>query len=255
MNYNRADVDFMGDLLSDLNAIDEGQKVTSVQASSGQIAETRNLLSALSDVGLQYGTLTNPIAEAQTQRQEMIAQYGESALDQGYDYAMENKLAQIYGVNPEEDPALYEAPVVTMTPVQTHIVSNTRPKTAWSLVTETVKGTKNTKVYSIKSNHSGQMLMDGMMMFEAAQTLVNLLNEGRTISDVKILGIISAGLQYTHVINEYLSAARKRQKVLNESKYDKAAELDTEIAALKESAQKLKQRVMKFLVDEGYITK
>lgn len=248
MNYNQADINFMGNLLSDLNDLDAGKEVAT---SPSAISETKELLHSLSDIGLQYGSLTNPIAEAENQRREMI-ENGQLP-ERGYDYAMENKLAQIYGVNPDEQDIPYSTPAVTMTPVQNY--AQPRVSTAWSLVTETVKGTKSTKVYSIKSNHSGQVIMDGMMMFEAAQTLVNLLNEGRKLSDVKILGIISAGLQYTHVMTEYINAARKRQKVLNESRYDDAKELDVEIANLKESAQKLKQRVMKFLVDEGYITK
>lgn len=253
MNYSdrQAEVNFFGGLLSDLNDIDDGKQVSSKQADPSVVTETRDLLHALSDVGLQYGSLTNPIAEAQLQHREMVD--SGAIPDNGYDYVMENKLSQIYGINPDEQDIPYSTPTVTMSPVQSY--SQPRVSTAWSLVTETVKGTKSTKVYSIKSNHSNQVIMDGMMMFEAAQTLVNLLNEGRKLTDVKILGIISAGLQYTHVMTEYIDAARKRQKVLNESRYDEAKELDGEITALKENAQKLKQRVMKFLVDEGYITK
>lgn len=251
---NQEEVNFMTDLLSDLNDIDDGKAVGSNQASPSQITETRDLLNSLSDVGLQYGTLTNPIAEAETQRREMMEQYGTVKPEDtfGYDYQAEQKMNSIYGVNPDVEPIPYEAPKVTMTQVQ-HQYS--QPKTSWSLVTETVKGTKSTKVYSIKSNHSGQVIMDGMMMFEAAQTLVNLLNEGRKITDVKVLGIISAGLQYTQVMNEHISAARQRHKVLNESRYDEAKVLDEEISQLKETGIALKKRVMKFLVDEGYITK
>lgn len=222
-----AETEFMEGLLGSLNDIEDA--TGSVVVSKESYDETRQLLEGLNDVGLEYGNLLNP----------QDSPHPKSSYNENH-YDVQSRMDQLYS-----EP-VHQAPVYKAEPVI---------KTNWSLVESIAAGTKNTKTYSIKSNHSSQVIMSGIMMYEAALTLVNLLNEGRMITDTKILGIISSGLQYTKVMNEVIDASRQRQRVLNESKYDKAKELDAIISEKKMEAVKLKERVLTFLVQEGYITK
>lgn len=244
----------MYDLLDSLNSIEDG--TADPHEAQQRFDQTRQLLEDLNDVGLEYGNLLNP-EDAPMQRNNAPSQTHD-IYEHYDDFAAAESLASHYAQVPGEyvfeDPIL-DAPAPVQQHQQQYHSKFAQPKTNWSLVTEDVKGVKNIKMYSVKSNHSGQVILDGMMMFEAAQTLVNLLNEGRNLSDAKILGIISAGLQYTTVINETIKCMRSRQKVLNESKYAEAEKLDTVIAERKAQAKALKERVLTFLVDEGYITK
>ncbi len=224
--YDQKSVDMMTNLLSGLNDIESGNVSASSGAhynTGGDIGAMTDILTSLNEAGMNYGEPVQPVHQEHPHVTTYNSPYNEHLMGQSIN-----------------------------TPQQSSSVS-TKPKTNWSLVEEKVPGTKNTKTYSIKSNHSSQILMNNIMMYEAALTLVNLLNEGRVLTDAKILGIISSGMQFTHVMNEALNAAKKRQQVLNESKYDEAKDLDVLIAEKKAEAFKLKERVMNFLKSEGYI--
>lgn len=248
----RNEVNALADILGSLNDIEEGTNVAG--PSQQQFDETKNLLHSLNDIGLSYGNLTTP--ENAVPDNIKSIQMNESYDD----WQAQEQLDSIYGQIPSENGIDYGYSVPT---VQHNTVSNTKPsfvptgnpKTNWSLVEGIVSGTKSTKTYSIQSNHSGQKIMDGIMMYEAAFALTKLLNEGRMITDTKILGIISSGLQYTSVVNEGIKAAKDRNKVLKESRYDDAKDLDIIIAEKKAEAYKLKERVLTFLKKEGYISK
>lgn len=244
--------DFMEGLLGSLNDIEDGTAAPNV--SQQHYDETRNLLEGLNEIGLAYGNLLNPEDAPPAQRGTMNHHNELYEHEDDWQAAeqLSNHYAQVPGEYVFEDPT--ESYYTEPKPI-TQYAQPVQPKTNWSLVENVLQGTKSTKVYSVKSNHSGQVLMDGMLMFEAAQTIVNLLNEGRNFSDIKVLGIISSSIQYSSVVMEALKSVKKRHIVLKESKYDVAQELDTIIAQKKQEAQKLKERVITFLVDEGYITK
>lgn len=220
--YDQKSVNQMADLLSGLNDIEAGatHSATGVPyKSGGDIGVMTDILTSLNEAGMSYGEPVHPHVVA---------------YDSPYNEHLNgNTMASPQPAPPPRAPA--------------------KPKTNWSLVEEKVQGTKSTKVYSVKCNHSSQIIMNNIMMYEAAQTIVNLLNEGRMLTDAKILGIISSGLQFTNVMSEALKAAQKRQRVLNESKYDEAKDLDIVIAEKKAEAYKLKERVLNFLKSEGYI--
>lgn len=241
------EVNAFADILGSLNDIEEGTNVPG--PSQEQLNETKNLLNSLNDIGLSYGNLKSPENAVPDNIQPI-------GVNESYDdWQAQEQLDNIYGQNPDEGYIDYGyasqvQPKNNQTP---RPVSN--PKTAWALVEDIVTGTKSTKSYSIQSNHSGQKIMDGIMMYEAAFALTKLLNEGKMITDTKILGIISSGLQYTSVVNEGLKAAKARNKVLKESRYDEAKDLDIIIAEKKAEAYKLKERVLTFLTKEGYISK
>lgn len=252
---NQNDVSGFMDILGSLNEIEAGtNKPTTSQQSYDA---TKNLLQSLNDVGMAYGNLLNPEDAPPEQRYSQPQQPMNESYDYEYaDWEAQEKLNRIYEQNPDGTIEYgYDQPVQNNAPQKQSFVPNRNPTTAWSLVEEIVEGTKSTKMYSIQSNHSGQKIMDGIMMYEAALTIANLLNEGRMITDTKMLGIISSGLQYTSVVNEALKAAKDRQKVLKESRYDEAKDLDIVIAEKKAEAYKLKERVLTFLKKEGYIGK
>lgn len=233
--YDPTSVNMMTDLLSGLNDIESGNATsTGAYKSTGDIGVMKDIMSSLNEAGIDYGKPNNM----------HDYMYEEAPVTSTYSIGSDGLPVDSY-VPPA--PVVYEYNRPTPKTQRKLIDKN------WSLVEEKMTGTKNTMIYSIKCNHSEQIIMNGMMMFEAAQTLVNLLNEGRMLTDAKILGIISSGLQYTVVMNEALKAAKKRQKVLNESRYDEAKELDIIITEKKTEAFKLKERVMNFLKSEGYI--
>ena len=219
--YDQQSVNQMADLLSGLNDIEAGETHNASGVpykTGGDIGAMASILTSLNEAGMDYGV------DPEQQHPQVVPYYAPYN-----EHMLGHQSVQ---------------PVVQRTPA--------KPKTNWSLVEEKVQGTKSTKVYSIKCNHSSQIIMNNIMMYEAL-TLVNLLNEGRMLTDAKVLGIISSGLQYTNVISEALKAAQKRQRVLNESKYDEAKDLDIIIAEKKAEAYKLKERVLNFLKGEGYI--
>lgn len=252
----RNEVNAFADILGSLNDIEEGTNVPG--PSQQQFDETKNLLNSLNDIGLSYGNLTTPENAVPDNIRSIPVNEG----FQYDDWQAQSHLDNIYGQMPGESGIDYNNTIpqgthhhtITSTQQSAYVPSGT-PKTNWSLVENIVPGTKNTKIYSIKSNHSGQEIIDGIMMYEAAFSLTKLLNEGRMLSDAKILGIISSGLQYTAVVNEGISAAKARNKVLKESRYDEAKDLDVIIAEKKAEAYKLKERVLTFLKKEGYISK
>ena len=244
---DRNEVSNIMDMLGSLDEIESGTNKPS--ASQESYNATRDLLSGLSDIGLAYGNLLTPENAVPDNIQA-------PAVYESYDdFESQERLNRIYEQNPDGVIDYSHQPVQSTYSTKPAIQPQAKPKTEWSLSEGVVPGTKSTKMYSVVSNYSGTKLMDGIMMYEAALTLTNLLNEGRTVTDTKILGIISSGLQYTSVVNEGISAAKERNKVLKESRYDEAKDLDIIIAEKKAEAYKLKERVLTFLQKEGYISK
>jgi hypothetical protein len=269
--HHKHGVDLMGDILSAFDDIEEGRPVSASNHSQGSagnsgrdiisnirsknheqnLSETKNLLNGLQELTGEYGN----IHEESFYGQEYVNNDSETDYDNIYGY-----------YEPQEGESFIEDPISVrmrqVTPQQTQ-QSNTpvqanRPYTPgfnWSITEEPVLGMKNAKTYSIKCNATNQVVLDNIMMYESALALRNLLNAGKTLTDTKVLGIISSGIQYTTVVKEAIKAAKERQSVLKESKYDKAQELDTVIAEHKKKAKDLKERVLNFLKEEGFIAK
>lgn len=251
--------DLMSDIMSAFDDIEEGRAVTKKLPDGSTFvndfaqinrAETKNLLYALQEVTGEYGNL-----------HQEDAQY----YDQGGFMAEATDFDSIYGYyEPQEGENFIPDPSYKMRPVQTEqtqqrtIVQPDRPYVPgmnWTIVEESVLGMKNAIMYSIKCNATNQVVLNNIMMYESALALRNILNSGKSLTDPKILGIISSGIQYTNVVQEAIKAARERQQVLKESRYDKAQELDSVIAEHKNKAKELKQRVLNFLEEEGFLAK
>lgn len=253
-------IDLMTDIMSAFDDIEEGRAVTKKLPDGStfvddfaqiNLAETKNLLHALQEVTGEYGTLL----------QEDTAYY-----DQGGFMDDSSDLDSIYGYyEPREGENFIPNPTVTMRKVQQPQQTQQRayvqpdrpyvPGMNWSIIEESVLGMKNAIMYSIKCNATNQIVLNNIMMYESALALRNILNSGKSLTDPKILGIISSGIQYTNVVQEAIKAARERQQVLKESRYDKAQELDGVIAEHKNKAKELKQRVLNFLEEEGFLAK
>lgn len=267
----------MADLLSAFNDIEEGKPLTKklpngeVLLDNGKQVMTEmnvDLLRDLNQLGIGYGNLTG---EVLGEGIEQVKNYDEYTEDGEYTQRIANsydddELSSIYGYyEPKENenfvPSTDYIPrqKVQSKKVQNAIQGNKSTPTYisgknWSITESEVLGMKSAKSYSVKCNRTGQVLFDNLMLAESAIALMKLLNDGRSLSDPKILGIISSGLQYTSVVNEAIKAAKKRQAVLKESKYDDAKELDNVIAEHKKRANELRYKVLAFLKDEGFIS-
>lgn len=252
----KQEADMFGDLLSTLDDIEEGTHVPSGPSATA-LNETKQLLQSLNEVGADYGTLLNQDAQL----------FGEQFAYDNYMNDSDAKLDSIYGqyvedgVDPDSIHNNYVPSTVQMRnvqPSQKTQIQQDRPYVPgmnWTIVEESVLGMKNAVMYSIKCNATNQVVLNNIMMYESALALRNILNSGKSLTDPKILGIISSGIQYTNVVQEAIKAARERQKVLKESRYDKAQELDSVIAEHKNKAKELKQRVLNFLEEEGFLAK
>lgn len=109
------------------------------------------------------------------------------------------------------------------------------------------------KVYSICSAFSGKPVLQDIMMYESAATILNLMNSGKVLSDPKVLGIIASGIEYGTVLREGISYAEKRGAALQKKDYQSAMQIDEDIERTKAKAGTLKESVLKYLKDEGYI--
>lgn len=252
-------IDLMSDIMSAFDDIEEGRAVPKKLPDGStfvnnfkevNIAETKSLLHGLQELTGEYGNL-----------HQEDAQY----YDQGGFMSETTDFDSIYGYyEPQEgenfipDPSYKMRPVQQPQQTQRAFVQPDRPYVPgmnWTIVEESVLGMKNAIMYSIKCNATNQIVLNDIMMYESALALRNILNSGKTLTDPKVLGIISSGIQYTKVVQEAIKAARERQKVLKESRYDKAQELDGVIAEHKKKAKELKDRVLNFLEEEGFLTK
>lgn len=256
-------VDLMGDILSAFDDIEEGKPVPKKLPDGStfvndfaqvNLAETKNLLHGLQELTGEYGN----IQEESFYGQEYINVDSDNDYDSIYGYYEpqegENFIEDPIAVRMRQvKPQTQQQQSQPSTPVQQN--RPYVPGMNWGIIEESVLGMKNAKTYSIKCLATNQVVLDNIMMYESALALRNLLNAGRTLTDTKVLGIISSGIQYTNVVKEAIKAAKERQNVLKESKYDKAQELDTVIAEHKKKAQDLKARVLNFLKEEGFITK
>lgn len=216
-----------------------------------RLAEEK-LAAMLSDLG-DIGFYDEPDRTAPKQANYSGDDYYSTEIVQGT-YMLDENGLPINPVNPYIEPQYVSPQPMVAESYTAPSVSKVQTNgKKWELVEEHYPGTKNTNVYSVRCNSNSQVIMNNILMKEAALTLVNLLNEGRMLTDAKVLGIISSGVQFTAVMNEVIKVSRERQVVLNESRYDEAKDLDIIIAEKKNEAYKLKERVLKFLKSEGYI--
>lgn len=132
-------------------------------------------------------------------------------------------------------------------------VSN--PSLPWTLIAEDVTGLKNVKTFSIRSSYNKQVIVDSIMMQEAAISVLNVLNNGGKLTDPKVLGIISYGISYTKLLEKAMKSLHERKLVLKESNYTKAAELDVSISDYKLQAKELRNVILKFISDNNFSTK
>lgn len=137
-------------------------------------------------------------------------------------------------------------------PVQ-QVVQKRMDGKEWSLKETVSEKYNSVKTYSICSNYSGKPILDDIMMYESAATILNLMNSGKVLSDPKVLGIIASGIQYGTVIKEGITHAERRQKALSSRDYNTAMQIDEDIEKTKKDATALREHVLKYLRDEGYI--
>lgn len=116
-----------------------------------------------------------------------------------------------------------------------------------------VNGLKSLTNYSVVVKETSQPIISNIYLKECAYVVADFLNKGKTLSDVKILGILGSAIQYTNIMTEAYTVSKKRQAVLRESKYDLAKGYDEDLKKLSENANVIKEKVLKFLKEQGYV--
>ncbi|AUS02605.1 hypothetical protein NVP2275O_024 [Vibrio phage 2.275.O._10N.286.54.E11] len=120
----------------------------------------------------------------------------------------------------------------------------------YQVIKEAYKGSKMS-VHVIKNVRTGSVVADNLVLKESATALCNLLNEGVPITNVKFVGILSMGLQYSQIFEGTFTKIQKRQQVLKECNYDAAKQMDTDINKGKLEADTLKTDLVLFLMKAG----
>lgn len=138
-------------------------------------------------------------------------------------------------------------------PIDTPALSRTTTPTysgdEYVVLTDSFKGA-NIKTYSIQNAHTKSIVASDLALKESANALSNMLNTGTPITDVKFLGILSMGIQYTQLFEDTFSKIKKRQDVLKECNYSAAQQMDSDILAGKEKANSIKHDLVMFLTKE-----
>lgn len=230
---------------------------TSAQDFARASSEMNNLLESLSNIVDDYNPhhshVTNEEPDYSHMANEYNSQFSDPYDDNSYDPyeeqrrldALSAKMASGELITPKKQQQVHQVKNQSNT-----IKSNGQ---SWNIVEENVQGLKNAKTYKIVNAYDEKVLMDNIMMYESAYALLSVLNKGYPITNPKILGIISMGLQYTSAVTEMIKYARERQKVLNESNYSRAQEIDSILVEKKTYANSLKNDVLAFLRSEGFI--
>lgn len=104
-----------------------------------------------------------------------------------------------------------------------------------------VQGFKDTYSYDIEI--AGKLIVEGMMMKEAAKALCDLLNDGYTLTDSNSLHLLGEGLRYTHLMEKAMKCKRNN---LNEN-------VNTESKKYLSEAKKCRSGVRNFLFDNDLI--
>lgn len=151
-------------------------------------------------------------------------------------------------VDPYENEYLDNASTTKSAPVR-HVHNGKE----WVLKEEVSTRYSTVKTYSICSSYTGYVVVNDIMMYESAVTVLNLMNNGKALSDPKVLGIIASGIEYGTVVFEAMSYAEKRNKALNKRDYQEAMKIDEDIEVVKGKAESLRDSVLKYLKDEGYL--
>lgn len=247
MSVTFDDVNAMADIMGALDDVDSGRAeaqvaeavrtgdTSSLNDSQRDVAAMKNILGNLYDVA---GDDLAPQPATVESFQPQQNPYNMMQEDMSY----EEYLAMTQGKQ------LQSVDVSTGQPAVHQPIAN-GPE--WVLVTEEFNGVKSLHNYSIKHNTTGKRILDNIALKESASSVCNMLNQGKTFSDPKILGLVSSGIQYTTIVESMVKSMKQRRKVLRESNYSAAQECDKTIQAMKLKASTIKSDLQIYIAKHG----
>ena len=206
---------------------------------SPNVSAMANIMASLDDAADLYDG---------TQKQKAQAQY--QYVDDNPTLPVDASDSDIYSILSAE---LQQQSTSSATPIhqQQQQHQPTTHSVEFVVVTESYKGSNTFKQYQIKSNYSGTIIADNLLMKESAYALANMLNDKTPVTDNRCIGILSMGLQYTQLFEGTFKHITKRQRVLKECNYAEAAEADKHIRSGKLKADTIKSDLLLFLTKEG----
>lgn len=113
----------------------------------------------------------------------------------------------------------------------------------WTLTESKFSGIKDQMQYGIVFSPTGDEIMEGILLKEAAIGLCKLLNEGHKINDQKVLFLLGEGLQYSRLLEHSM----KIKKTLNEGASSER------VSSNMRQAKVIRTKVRDFLFDNNLI--
>lgn len=242
-----ADISAMSDLRNALEDVDSGRAQEQVNEAYRR-GDTSGLTSAEVDSAAMKNILSDlySIAGDELQAPKPVVPstqhtptYQQPSMMDSDDISYEEYLAISQGKQ------LHNVDVTTgQAPVQSY-----QPVTGneWVLVAEAYSGVKSLNEYSIKHSITGTVILEGVTLRESAGAVCNLLNAKVSITDPKMLGIISSGVQYTYMVETMVKTLKTKRKVIRESNYDAAKQCDATIESQKQKVSEIKADLVAYL--------
>lgn len=252
MTVSTSDVNAMADLMGALDDVDSGKATQQVNEAvrtgdysnlnDSQVdqAAMKGILSSLYSVAGDELQAPQPTIDPHAQAHVQPTNMYEMAQD---DMSYDEYLALTQGKQ------LHNVDTITGQPTTQQYQQLSGPE--WTIVSEHYSGVKSLNRHSIKHSVSGTVILADITLKESAHAICNMLNEGKTINNPKVLGIISSGIQYTTIVEQMVQTLKTKRKVIRESNYDAAKQCDATIHARKQQASDIKTELLAYLTKHG----
>ena len=117
----------------------------------------------------------------------------------------------------------------------------------WEIKQKFFEGIKNKKIYDVIHLSTNEPIAKDLMIYEAAYSLVKLLNEGYTINDKKIKDILSLEESYSNSYHDAINFKRKSTSYYNSGQKNKGDLFEARFDKTKQNLQKTKNELKKYL--------
>lgn len=244
------DVNAMSDIMGALDDVDSGRMTQQLENALAQnnpqmvpegmqdVAAMKGILSDLYDVA--GDDLNTQPTQHEAQKALKPVQIQEAPQDMSYEEWLAYSNGQgLQNADPNTGQQIQQPQVQTNNYIQA--------ENEWMIVSEQFQGVKSVQKHTIKSNVTGKAIISDIALKESARAICNMLNQGVSINDTRVLGILSSGMRYTNLIESMVSTLRTKKQVVKESNYDKAKECDSKLVEQKAEAQTIKNDVVDYM--------
>lgn len=253
-----SDIAAMADLMGALDDVDSGKATQQVH----QARQSGNM-TGLNDVQRNNAAMADILADwnsvaSDDVPQQPTAQYTPPKQAQPYSNMMQDDMSyEEYLAATQGSPLKAVDPLTGQPPVQTQAVPQYSEPSGdeWILVAEAYSGVKSLKSHSIKNSVTGSVILAGVTLKESATAICHMLNNGISITDPKMLGIISSGVQYTYIVETMVKTLKQKSRVIRESNYDAAKQCDESIEGSKQKAHNIKHDLVTYMNKHGVMYK